>query len=698
MSNKITSCHHCGQPVKKHWRECPACETPLGSKSRCPQCDEEVEPNWKKCPACQGRLSGSATPSASAEVVAGTNAGSGLFVSGQRQVVTAMLPEIPVGEMLLDRFQIKRLLGNGGFASVYEAQDLTSDRAVALKVSRAVGRNTLAAASDLQHELKQRDRIGDLSHVVRTYDVHACVWMNIPLVMLAMEFASGGSLRKWLQKNKGNLAARQEQGLELFCQACRGVQAIHEAKLVHLDLKPENLLLAREGMQVVVKVTDFGLSRDTARYTLNPAYVKQEGMGTAAYMSPEQIRSARQKDVDGRADIYALGVMLYELLDGHVPFDGSAEEVKRKHLEMAASPLKGVSEQLGDLVMRCLEKDPAKRLQNVDELLVRLDGKLKPDKGRQKEQEHLVREQAPQPTIKLLEAAKRGDLEQVKRNLAHGVKVGTKDKDGNTALHLAAAGGHTQVAAELLAHGAEVDARNQNGSTPLHGAVYQGHIDIAKLLLRAGADADKGRSDRDTPLSLATREGHLEMLHLLLEHGADVNQADIHDATPLLWFAAYDNNLVLARLLLKHKANVNQAYSRGDTALSEATQKGHLEIARMLLEHGANVDRAKDDGNTPLSLAASCNHMEVARLLLQHGADVNHDNVGMTPLREAVLKGHMEIARLLLEHGADVNHTTAGGFTPLDWADEDPAMQALLRSMGGRTWREELARRVDGMR
>jgi serine/threonine-protein kinase RIO1 len=189
-------------------------------------------------------------------------------------------------------------------------------------------------------------------------------------VLLPMDYADGGSLRDWMRQNP-DVKERQLQALEYFKQACEGVKAIHEAGLVHLDLKPENLLI-HDG---VVKVTDFGLSRGTLQHSVASQELMRDGIGTPAYMAPEQVMAARPQDVEHFADIYALGVMLFELLDGHPPYEGTAQQILDK-IERGIKPkLRGVEGPLAATIWQCLEKDETKRFHIIDELLQALVGK-----------------------------------------------------------------------------------------------------------------------------------------------------------------------------------------------------------------------------------------------------------------------------------------------------------------------------------
>lgn len=272
------------------------------------------------------------------------------------------------GETLMDRFKIKSHLGSGRFGSVYLTEDTLGSAEVALKVVEVGPLTDDLPALQLKRERSLPSKISDFSHIIRVHDLHLMSWGGTGLLLLPMEYANGGSFRKWLLEHREDFEARRTIGLDYFKQACLGVQTIHEVGLVHLDLKPENLLLAGGK----VKVSDLGLSRNYIQYAQNQETILKE-FATPSYMSPEQFKSARQKDINPLSDIYTLGIILFEILDGHVPFDGKDfDELKKKHLTYRPPPLDNTLAPWSRIVNRCLAKEPVKRYESVDELLADL--------------------------------------------------------------------------------------------------------------------------------------------------------------------------------------------------------------------------------------------------------------------------------------------------------------------------------------
>ncbi len=356
--------------------------TPTGSIGlTCPNCGRGIKPKWRECPDCNTALGGHATPTAAGTGASGqpSSAGDdGIFVSMMDEGSSGTLGfgidiSINEGDVLdeSDRYKVRKPLGVGGFGSVYAVHDSYIDEEMALKVVVAAEGEGRAqrAAEQILHEFKLRKRIDDTSHIIKAEDPRPCEYKNLSLILLPMELADGGSMRNWLSANK-DVEKRRKQGLELFKQACLGVKALHDAGLVHLDIKPENILLV-EGK---AKITDFGIGRFAGSgFESNPNQLLRQGVGTPQYMSPEQFHTARQKDIGSVSDIYSLGLVLYEILDGSLPFDGSPTELREKHLHTPPKPLAGTVEKWWAVVARCLAKDPPKRYPDIERLIKDLD-------------------------------------------------------------------------------------------------------------------------------------------------------------------------------------------------------------------------------------------------------------------------------------------------------------------------------------
>eukprot|EP00439_Symbiodinium_sp_Y106_P036611 s763_g4.t1 len=235
-------------------------------------------------------------------------------------------------------------------------------------------------------------------------------------------------------------------------------------------------------------------------------------------------------------------------------------------------------------------------------------------------------------------------------------------------------GGSLKIARLLLEAGADKDKQDREGHTALMLAAESGHAEIVRLLLEAGAHKDLSEEDPDgdalTALVLAARNGHVEIARLLLEAGDNEDLPNPDHPTALV-LAARNGHVEIVRVLLEAGAK-DRRDGRGNTSLMLASENGDLEMARLLLEAGADKDLQDSWGNTAFMLAAKNGHVKVARLLLEAGADKDlRDSFGRTALALAARHGHAEMARLLLKAGADKDLQDCEGRTALVLAAEN---------------------------
>ncbi len=278
------------------------------------------------------------------------------------------------GQILAGKYRVDKVLGVGGMGIVVAARHIQLDERVALKFLLPGALANAEAVSRFVREARAAVKIKS-EHVARVTDVGT---LENGAPYMVMEFLDGGDLAAWL-KQRGPLPL--EQAVEFVLHACVAVAEAHSLGIVHRDLKPANLFCVRRpDGQLSVKVLDFGISKVTeaARSSEPPgmSFTKTSAMmGSPLYMSPEQMQST--KSVDSRSDIWALGVILYELLSGKVPFDGAAlTEIAIKAATEPPPPIRGyrpdVPPPLEAVILRCLEKDRQRRYSNVAELAVAL--------------------------------------------------------------------------------------------------------------------------------------------------------------------------------------------------------------------------------------------------------------------------------------------------------------------------------------
>ena len=267
-------------------------------------------------------------------------------------------PELQPGTILANRYEILNVLGTGGMGSVYEAKDLELDRLVALKVIRPELARNAAIVDRFKQELRLSHKVTH-RNVVRLYDLSEDAGMRF----VTMELVAGRDLRGILEE-RGKLPA--DEAVDIFQQICLALEAAHGVGILHRDLKPQNVM--REDNTGRVVVMDFGLARMIDSHD----GMTQTGalVGTIDYMSPEQ---ALGKDLDQRSDIFALGLIGYEMLTGSMPFRAESMVASLlKRTQQRAVPMSDVDKNipgtLSNIIAKCLEKDPANRYQRAEEL------------------------------------------------------------------------------------------------------------------------------------------------------------------------------------------------------------------------------------------------------------------------------------------------------------------------------------------
>ena len=265
---------------------------------------------------------------------------------------------LTVGTYLADRYEIVSKIGAGGMSDVYKAKDHVLGRFVAIKVLRtefsedrtfvAKFRTEAQSAAGLEHP-----------NIVNIYDVGS----EEGLYFIVMEYVEGITLKTYIEK-KGQLSFKESVSIAI--QVARGIEAAHNKQITHRDTKPQNIIISTEGK---VKVTDFGIARAASSNTIS-----SDVMGSVHYSSPEQ---ARNGFVDGRSDIYSLGIVMYEMVTGRVPFDGDTTvAVAIQHLQEEITPpstyAPNLPISLEKIILKCTQKNPDRRYQTIEDLLADL--------------------------------------------------------------------------------------------------------------------------------------------------------------------------------------------------------------------------------------------------------------------------------------------------------------------------------------
>lgn len=370
-------CSRCGceLPVGTPEEQCPACLLEAGLAADTPS--QEMNP-----PAADDPRLAATTP------------------LGQRFVPPAVEELAP----LFPQLELLQLVGHGGMGAVYQARQKKLDRLVALKIIRPEDSADPAFAERFMREARTLARLAHPG-IVAVHDfgeVTPDSQAGPHLYYFVMEFVEGDNLRQLME---GGLPP--SDALAIVPQVCEALQFAHDEGVIHRDIKPENILVDRKGR---VKIADFGLARLTTRspeeFTLTATH---QVMGTPRYMAPEQMAAARE--IDHRADIYSLGVMLYEMLTGDVPMGQFA----------LPSQKAGVDVRLDDVVLRALAREPERRFQHASDMKASVDrissDVLPPAPGRQ------MREPFPAGPSTVLEREVIGAWRWVAGEAAPGLRV-----------------------------------------------------------------------------------------------------------------------------------------------------------------------------------------------------------------------------------------------------------------------------------
>ncbi len=268
--------------------------------------------------------------------------------TGVFPTATFLTVQQEASHLLRDRYEIVRELGRGGAGVVYQAVDLKLKRDVAVKV---LHRQAVQSGEHLTTFLQEARFAAKLDHpnIIDIYDV------DMESQCIAMEFVDGGTLRDRLTTHK---RLPLDQAREVIVQLCQGLQCAHNAGVLHRDIKPANIFITQKTQ---IKLGDFGIAHisnlEQDAFTQLSAQI-----GTLPYMSPEQIRGGR---LTTASDLYAVGIVFYEMLTGSPPF--LKGDIAYHHLHsLPTSP--GITPEIDAIILRCLEKDPAKRIQSAEEL------------------------------------------------------------------------------------------------------------------------------------------------------------------------------------------------------------------------------------------------------------------------------------------------------------------------------------------
>ena len=458
-------------------------------------------------------------------------------------------PGFELPEAAAERYLDLELIGRGGMGEVYRAYDKELDHVVALKV----------LLPEQFHKESRRERFRrevfihrQLRHknVVRFYDY----FTDETCTFFTMEFIEGESLRSYMQE--GPLDPKE--AVSIICQVADGLVAAHRLKILHRDIKPDNIVLNEDK---VPKIMDFGLAYLTSgRDEMERLTKTGQVLGTLLFLPPEVLRS---EPWDERCDVYQVGVSLYYLLTCELPFTTEAlAEYATGGIQEPVQPPSyyesAVNAELDRLVMATMAPDCCQRLPSAKVLRRACQAWLD---GRYKDLRLMVTEEG-QSVVKTKRNAPRASKRQAIRTFLIGftstallvvlIYVGTiaahrfwpsggetpvvselNKKTTSPELFWAAANGDIAELKMLKTNGVPLSARDPNGWTPLHHAAASGEAKTVQFLLKEGCNGSALNNLRRTPLHLAARNGKIEILRILTNFGVPISNLDANEDTAL---------------------------------------------------------------------------------------------------------------------------------------------------------------------
>ena len=498
------------------------------------------------------------------------------------------------GTILNQNYRLQEVLGTGGSGITYTAQNLETNKLVAIKI---LSFHHLQDWKQLELFEREAQVLANLNHFhIPNYIEYFAVEDSFCIVQ---ELAPGKSLAQLVSSGKHFTEAKVR---DITTQILKTLVYLHSQQppVIHRDIKPENIILDSAGKVFLV---DFGAVQNTYHSTLARGSTV---VGTFGYMAPEQFMGQAVP----ATDLYGLGATLLFLLTHRSPAELPTEELK-----IDVSGCTQVSDDLTEWLEKMVEPDVADRFRSAKQALARLRKKSKLASNSKTKWKSLVTlavttvaaswgiVQLPfYLTVKwglfpqgVHRSVKEGDIEELEKYLEAGVDPdlvvvasrGTTLLHESVQLNIVVWRNNPEVVKLLIANGANVNTFATNGRTPLHSAVENIDQDMVKLLIANGANVHAVDNDGYTPLHSVVWGNNQDMVKLLIANGADVHAVDNDGKTPLHRAVRGGANKEMVKLLIANGANVHAVDQNGHIPLHYAAREGNQEIIKLLKSHGA---------------------------------------------------------------------------------------------------------------
>ncbi|UJR37554.1 hypothetical protein I4U23_030255 [Adineta vaga] len=614
-------------------------------------------------------------------------------------------------------YEIQEDLGSGQFAVVKLVRELSTGHEYAAKFVRK--KKCIAGKRGLKREeiLREAEILDELAphpNVVTLHDV----FENKHEIILVLELVGGGELFHYIAEKD---TLNEEEAAKFILQILEGVHHMHEKNVVHLDLKPENIMLLEKN-KTQIKIIDFGISRK-----LRPNEQTKETFGTPEFVAPEVIAF---EPVTLATDMWSIGVITYILLSGASPFLGNTNQetftnITQVDYRFDEEFFANTSDLAKDFIQQLFVKNPRQRATVFDCLN---HAWIKP--RRRKDEEQRRNAQINMPSFKsfiarrrwkrcvkaislcnkifkqsqlrlssissaisldnldttttgrsyaednddfvltaLLCAAEDGDLANIKKlcNLA-SIDVNKENKHGETALHFACGAGHLDIVKLLADRKANLMITDGSGNNAIYWAARQGHVPIITFLHEKSVPINISNRNGETNLHVATRYGHPHVVEHLCRLGSNVDCQDDEEETPII-LASWHDYARICRILCGAGADLNIRNKEGETGLICAAQRGNAEIVQILIDNKANLDLQDKRGLSALHHACRRQQIPIALTLIQAGCNINIiDLNNETPLHYASKEGILPIVDTLISFGCRMDMRNKSEATALHLA------------------------------